>query len=259
MGNAVRKTEEQLPLAFDANEFEGLGQENTQADDFAIPFINIAQALSPQLKRSDAAYIEGLQTNQLFNSVTGEIFEDGVTVIPVKYERKYLEFNLRENGGGLVAIHDDYDPEILKRRDDKNRSITDDGTQIVETRSFYCLAQGGNGDWYPAMISMKSTGLKKAKQWMSMAQDVKWPKKDGSKFIAPMFARKYRIGVAEESSKGNTWGNWTVQRLDDEPLTPEDALFNMAYDLYKSLDKYRVDYAAQAETGESEEEEVPHQ
>lgn len=260
MGNAVRKTEDKAPAIYDSAEFEGLGQENAKADDFAIPFINIAQALSPQLDESDADYIEGLKKNQLFNSVTHEIFADGVTVIPVKYERKYIEFNLRENGGGLVAIHDEYDPEVLKRRDDKNRSITDDGTQIVETRSFFCLVQGGDGDWYPAMVSMKSTGLKKAKQWMSMAQGVKWPKSDGTTFVAPMFARKYRLGVAQESSKGNTWGNWTIQRLDDEPLDPNHPDFQQAYAFFKSLDSYRVDYAAQAApTTDDEDGEVPHQ
>jgi len=239
----VAATADAMPATYDSAEWEGLGSENaTSADDFAIPFIQIAQALSPQLDRSDAKYIEGLEKNQLFNTVTGEVFGDGCIVIPVKYERKYLEFVLREQGGGLVDVHDTYDAEVLKRRDDKNRSIADNGHQIVETRSFYCIVQGKDGTWYPAMIGMKSTGLKKAKQWMSMVQGVQWTRSDGSPFVAPMFARKYRIGVAQEHKNGNTWGNWTIQRLDEEPLDPTMTEFQQAHNFYKTMGEYTVDY-----------------
>jgi len=243
--------------AFDSSEWEGLGSEAAQAEDYAIPFINIAQALSPQLDDSDAAYIPSLKKNQLFNSVTGEIYPEGARVVPVKYERKYLEFHLRENGGGLVEVHETYDHEVLKRRDDKNRSINDAGNQIVETRSFYCLVETKAGAWHPALISMKSTGIKKAKQWMSMVNSVQWKRSDGTPFVAPMFARVYRLGVAQESSKGNTWGNWTVERLDDEPLFPGDALFDQAHAFYKTVGDVKVDYGATA--GAESDEDVPLQ
>jgi len=261
MSNAVAKTKDQMPTTtFEASEWEGLGAENADAQDYAIPFIQIAQGLSPQLEKGDSKYIKGLEKYDLFNTVTGEMFKEGVTVIPVKYERKYLEFNVREAGGGLVAVHDTFDPDVLARRDDKNRSITDDGTQVVEVRSFYCMVEGNNGDWYPAIIGMKSTGIKKAKQWMSMCSDVRWEKSDGSKFVAPMFARKYRVTVAAESKNDNTWGNWVIERLDNEPLIPGDTEFALAHDFFKSVSagEGKVDYAAHAgEEGTSED--VPMQ
>ncbi len=254
MNEVAKKENYEVVVADD--QWAGLGAEDASTEDFAIPFIQIAQGLSPQLEKSDAKYIKGLEKYDLFNTVTNESYKDGVRVIPVKYERKYLEFNLREEGGGLVAIHEDFDPEVLKRRDDKNRSITDDGTQIVETRSFYCMVEGEEG-WYPAIVSMKSTGIKKAKQWMSMCSSVKWKKSDGTPFTAPMFARTYRLTVAPETKNDNTWGNWVIER-EPEPLSLTDPEFIMAHDFYNSLSKgeVKVDYAAGHDEGSQTEDDA---
>jgi len=245
--NEVAVQQDNLPIDYtDMESMSGLGAESATQEDYAIPFIQIAQALSPQLDESDSKYIDGLKKGQLFNTVTGETFPEGVTVIPVKFERKAIEFNLREKGGGLVAIHDAQDGLAkIVERDDRNRDITADGTQIVDTRSFYCIVLGEEGP-YPALISMKSTQAKKAKQWMSMISGIKLPRKDGNgTFTPPMFSHTYTLTTAQESNNDGTWHGFVIAK--GALLDTTDPLFNEAVEFYKSLSAgdVKVDYAAQ--------------
>ena len=70
-----------------------------------IPFIRVIQALSPQIKKSDLSFIEGASQGDLFNTVTGEVWdgEKGINVIPCYQETKHLEFVPRDQGGGFVG------------------------------------------------------------------------------------------------------------------------------------------------------------
>ena len=54
-------------MALDA----GAGQEDITAADVSIPFLRILQQMSPQCVRSKGEYIEGAQSGQIFNTVTG--------------------------------------------------------------------------------------------------------------------------------------------------------------------------------------------
>ena len=59
--------------AFEAD--SGMGFEEVDKDDFQIPFVRILQALSPQLKKSDASYIEGASQGDIFNTVTHQVWD----------------------------------------------------------------------------------------------------------------------------------------------------------------------------------------
>ena len=83
----------------------GAGTENISADDMKIPFIRIIQPTSPEVKKKDEKYIEGAQAGHMFNTVTRQIWEDEVIVIPCGYIKKYLEFVPREKGGGFQGEH----------------------------------------------------------------------------------------------------------------------------------------------------------
>ena len=73
------------------------------ADEMQIPFVRLLQALSPQLNKKKAEYIDGASSGDAFNNVTGQYWdgEQGLTVIPCYQTTKYLEFTPREMGGGF--------------------------------------------------------------------------------------------------------------------------------------------------------------
>ena len=86
---------EKLPDLMKAFESDvGSGFEEVTSSDIQIPFLRLIQALSPQLKKSDAGYIEGASSGDIFNTVTKKTWdgEKGVVVIPVFFQLKLLEF-----------------------------------------------------------------------------------------------------------------------------------------------------------------------
>ena len=72
-----------------------------------------SSALSPEVQKGDAKFIKGASAGDLFNTVTQQVWdgEDGVVVIPW-YTVKYLEFGLREAGGGFFGELDANSPDI---------------------------------------------------------------------------------------------------------------------------------------------------
>ena len=83
----------------------GMAGEGASFDssEMQIPFVRVLQALSPQLNKKKAEYIEGAEQGDLFNNVTMQSWdgEDGVNIIPCFQTTKYLEFTPRDMGGGF--------------------------------------------------------------------------------------------------------------------------------------------------------------
>ena len=55
-----------LTTAFESD--IGSGFEEVTSSDIQIPFLRIIQALSPQLKKSDAGFIQGASSGDIFNN-----------------------------------------------------------------------------------------------------------------------------------------------------------------------------------------------
>jgi hypothetical protein len=104
MGAVAKKKNAELStdVMDDILEFAGEGA-TYDSSEMQIPFIRILQAMSPQLKKREAQYIEGSEQGDMFNNVTMELFtgEEGITVVPCFQTTKYLEFIPREQGGGF--------------------------------------------------------------------------------------------------------------------------------------------------------------
>ena len=70
--NEVAVKEENLPVAFasDMMADAGMGFENVSANDVAIPYLKILQALSPELR--GATKVAGAEEGLIINTVTGQ-------------------------------------------------------------------------------------------------------------------------------------------------------------------------------------------
>lgn len=79
------------------------GTENIGKDDVRLPRLAIAQQLSPQLVKSESAFIDGLQQGDMFNTLTGHVYGPGPLSIHVlRVDRpRGVEFIPREQGGGI--------------------------------------------------------------------------------------------------------------------------------------------------------------
>jgi len=219
--NAVAETQSNLPaMASKYQEDAGAGYEEADKDSFAIPFIAILQALSPQVDESDGAFIEGAKQGMFLNTVTNDVFE-ALNIIPVHYNRTFTEWGLRENGGGFKGEHPPEkgtELQLTATRDDKSRDVLPNGNQIVDSRNHYVLIETVNG-WQPVIISFTATQLKKSRKWMTSMNQIKVDDGTGRMFNPPMFANLYHMSTVKEKNEKGSWFNFKLERVgyvDDE-------------------------------------------
>ena len=191
------------------------GFEQANADAYAIPFLTILQSGSPQCKKSEGAHIEGAEEGQLFNTVAEECFDGdkGFDIVPVHYKRAFVEWQPRETGGGFVAEHNEADGlDLLKQctKNDSNQDILPNGNLLVDTRSHYVLVLDENGVADSAVIAMSSTQMKKSRRWMTVMQNLKMKRGDGSSFTPPMFSHRYSLTSVPESNDKGSWYGWKI-------------------------------------------------
>lgn len=217
-GKAVAEKVDQLPsteVLDDLVSFEGEGLDYDTSE-LQIPFVRIIQALSPQIKKSDSAYIQGASMGDLFNTVTNQYWsgEEGVTVIPCYQETKYLKFGPRTQGGGFLGELAKDDPQITQARREGGKEILPDGNELVKSDQHYCLILDEDGVPGFGIIDMKSTQLKISRRWKTMAKmlSVKHPK-TGQLVSPPIFGSMWKLKTVEESNDMGSWFNYTIERV----------------------------------------------
>jgi hypothetical protein len=209
----------------------GSGFEETSQESYAIPFLSILQSGSPQVKKSDGSYIKGAEEGMLFNSVTQDCFGDeGVLIIPCHYTQRFIEWGLRESGGGFFGEHSPNDPLVSQtERDDKGRNMLPNGHQLSDTRNHYVLISH-NGQLSPAIMSLSSSQIKASKTWMSMMQGQKEKNPvSGMYETAPMFSRYYRVKTVAQSNDKGSWFGYKFELGDKIPSDSAEYLEAKAF------------------------------
>ena len=154
-----------------------------------------------------------------------------LTVIPVFYHLRYVEWKPREQGGGFIASHS-ADSGILGQatRDPMtNKYVLDNGNHIVQTAYHYVLVLS-NGGYQNAVISMSSSQLKKSRRWNSLmlSQKIKGP---SGMFTPPTYAFTYKLTTVSESNDRGSWFGFQVEKGDqvtDASIYSEGKAFSTA-------------------------------
>jgi hypothetical protein len=209
--------EENLPMAASFEEDADKGFENTDPDSYAIPFLRILQALSPQVDSDSDAYINGASQGDFFETVSSDVFNGkaGIKVIPCYYKRAYIEWSPRDADGGFVAEHTVAEARTMATtKDEKNKDVLENGNHLVDTRMHYCLFMHPlTGRPVPVILSLSSTQIKKSKQWMTIMSNIKLEGRNGL-FTPPSYSHVYTLStVSEENNKGK-WKGLKVELAD---------------------------------------------
>ena len=188
-----------------------IGLESIGKDDLAIPFLTILQSNSPQLTED-----KSLRPGMVYDTVLKKGFEE-VLVVPCNYEKQYVEWTPREQGGGLIATHSNMDGiELLKscKKDDKGKDILPNGNLLVPTAVYYVvyMSEELDGDMpsSKAIISMTSTSLKKSRRWNSVMAGITMRGKEGQPFTPPLFSHIYRATTTGEKNVHGSWYTWDI-------------------------------------------------
>jgi len=209
------------------------------ADEMQIPFVRLLQALSPQLNKKKAEYIEGASSGDAFNNVTGQYWdgEQGLTVIPCYQTTKYLEFTPREMGGGFRGEINPNNPVLQQTTRSGSKEILPNGNELVKSDQHFCLIVDEDGGFQPAVIDMKSTQLKVSRRWKTQIAMQKVTLPDGRKVTPPVFATMWKLRSVEESNDQGSWSNWAVEK---DGLVKDRDLYQEARTFRKSIEAGEV-------------------
>ena len=197
------------------------------SDEMQIPYIRLAQAMSPQVTKGDGKFIKGLAAGDIFNNLTNEYWdgETGLKVIPCYLVTKYIEWIPMEKGGGFVQEIPPGDPVIGKvvREQDPVRDVLPNGNEMVVTDNIFCLVMNADGALQPAIMDMKVTQLKVSRRWktqLAMMPPLEVTHEDKVvKWKPPSFGSVWNVTAVTETNKNNkTYFNYNIQR--DQILNP---------------------------------------
>lgn len=243
--NAVAvKQESSTAVALMSDDLEalaGLGMESATTEDMSIPFLRILAQLSPQVNKRDGAYVQGAEPGFIYNTVANEAYngDEGVTVIPCYYNRRYVEWKPREKGGGYVNSYPATDPIVNKTfRDDRGNDVLPNGNLLVNTAQFFVVLLHPQNGPQRCLITMTSTQLKKARKWMTQMQSLTATGKNGNMFTLPMMSQTYRLRTVEERNDKGSWFGWEISRIGP---VEDKALFGLAVEFSKSVAKGEVE------------------
>jgi len=229
-------------------EMSGLGFAETTTQDMSIPFLRILGAQSPQVDESDGAYVEGAKGGMLYNTVTNTVTsgKEGMLVVPCYYNRRYVEWKPRTEGGGYVASYLPDDPIVATAtRNDKNEEVLPNGNLLTNTAQHFVMLV--EGDQYSrCLITMSSTQLKKSRRWLSQMNAMTAMGKNGP-YTLPMMSQLYTLTTVPEQNDLGKWYGWAIAR---------ERQLDLTNDFEKSLFENAVAFAKSVEAGEVEAKEV---
>lgn len=200
------------------------GTENIGIADVRPPALRIAQAMSPEVKRTESAYVEGLREGLFFDSITKEIYGEGPLglVIVNQLGHRHVEFAPMNEGGGVIDFNvPDGDPRTEfteKVQDGAKVRVKPRATKFYDYVAIVILEDGRHN---LMTLSFKSTQLKKATTLNTILL--------GSKL--PSFAHLFSASpVPEKRGQYSYWG-W---RIDPKGYVTED-VYNEASGHYDGL------------------------
>lgn len=217
------KTAPKAPEAivpYDYSGDAGAGMENVKADDLSIPFLMMLQDLSPEVKKTHKDYatkgIPGAQPGHMINTLTRQILNpkvetDKIQFVPCMYQKAYVEWKKRDQGGGLVMSHPDISILNQCKKNDRGQDELPNGNIVVTTAYFFGFVIALDGEMTRMVLSMTSTQLKKARAWLTNATSIKFTRPDGSKYNPPLFSHFYNLSAVVESNAQGSWYGWKVE------------------------------------------------
>lgn len=195
----------------------------------SMPFLRIAQGLSPQRKKTEPSYIPGLEEGDFFNTLTNRVWsgETGLLFLPAYYTKNYAAWKPRTMGGGLQkdygADREASGIDQAVRNPDTSR-LQLNGLDIVESSVYYGLIlDQETGDYEEAVLYLSSTQLPKSRKWNALIHQQVHPR---TKARLPLFARAYHLTTTAEK---NDRGSWSGLQVAAGPMINEFPRWDVLY------------------------------
>lgn len=243
--------------------FEGYGEDagvgvGSSQDELSIPFLTVLQAMSPQVADVSDGGIDGAKAGMLFNTVTEQLVpgKDGVVIIPAYKQHVFVEWVPRDQGGGLVAIHEKDAQIVADAKAAAGKAIgrlkTPTGNDLVEAFYLYGIVEE---DGSPIVVGFSSTKIAVFRQWNTKLNIFQIPTKDGRKQNPPLFAHRVKISTQKQKNNKGEFFNFVLSPAEGDMmsslLSPSDERYQAAKSLGESLrlGKAKADFNSQNKAG----------
>lgn len=198
------------------------GMEDMDSTDITLPRLGLCQNGSPERKKNDPKYIEGLEEGLFFNTITRKIYGEVVRVIPVRWYKQRIKFHPMDNGGGidcqsLNGIDGGHYSQLC--RTCQYSSFSEEGAP--ECTEFHNRVSLVVPDGDALVVSLKSTGLPMSKQWGAFAKSRN----------RPLFSGVYELRAVPAKRGANEF--FTVAYRFVQNVSPED--FQVAKGYFDSI------------------------
>lgn len=232
----------------------GAGTENISKKFVRPPALALAQDGTPQRKKSNEAFIKGLEVGQLFNSLTGEIYGTGPLNFVVIKSLGYRNVLFAKGKLGVVLERNlpDSDPRTqfidVRQADGSIKSTKPEATQFHD----FLVYLPDTGE--VLTLSFKSTMIKTA---IKLNSQIEYPLRIGKTTIPnpPAFALAFKLGVADDKNDTGEWKVFTV--TPDGIVDPTCETFKTLATLYKKYNEVEVEVVDAEVTDAEVQEKVP--
>ena len=178
----------------------GQGSENVTTADLALPRLKLLQALSPEVTKGSAQFVQGAEPGLIMNSLNSNLYS-GLFVINLHYDRKTSVWKKRKFGGGMFGSFET-EAEALRALEEKNEVV--DQYDIVDNPTHLVMLLSETGEPKGvALLDMPSTKSKVSRKWNSLIAE---QEEAGN----PRFGCVWELGVSNESSPNGPYYNYDV-------------------------------------------------
>tara|TARA_R110000744_G_scaffold3327_1_gene12841 strand:+ start:867 stop:1676 length:810 start_codon:yes stop_codon:yes gene_type:complete len=225
-------------------QYSGTGFGEVGSEDLSIPFLRILAQLSPQVNKQDGAYVPGAEAGMMFNTVLNETYDgtEGIQVVPCHYNRRFVEWKQRDQGGGYVGSFLPDDPIISTTiKNERGQDILPNGNILTNTSQFFVLMLHPTFGAQRVLMTMSSTQLKKGRKWLTQAQSMTAKGKNGI-FVLPLMSQVYKVKTTPEKNDKGNWFGWDISRERGLDLSSEadKEVFESAVGFAKSVEAGEV-------------------
>lgn len=195
----------------------GEGLEDFSQSDFLIPYVRIIQALSKELQKNHAKFVEGAEQSDFINSATRKLWKSsGFLVVPVAFGHRYMAWR-PNNAGPAYDMGDDPtkfnaitpkpegDKEAGKRFDEAGNELTD------SLQYFTILVDQETGEWEAAVLNFGGSQARKGRGWATTINNRMERRPGTNQPIRPaMWFYSYRITSVPESNDKGSWYGFSI-------------------------------------------------
>jgi hypothetical protein len=228
------------------------GTENIERGDMTLPRLGLCQSMSPQRKKTDPKYINGLDEGQFFNSISGTVYGDDLKIVPLLFFKSRVLFGTTVGGAMKCSSPDGVrgigDPGgVCARCPLSQFGPKGERPPCSNFFNYACLVADESGELKAenlVVLSFKSSGLRMAKDWNALIRLRR----------ADIFAGVYSVTSAEQSNDKGSWhvpvikpSGWVSKEMHEAAQLAYSAVAEM-----NQANRLRVDMDDLAPEGEGD-------